>query len=170
MTLLRRLLALLFLLGAMNSPAAEPPTAAAGASAPLPMSPERQRLEGTWKGVMVGQEKDGEITITIAGDSLHFYRDTNFWFRTTFELRTGTTPRQLQATIRACPPGQESSVGKVVPAIYKIEDQTLTLVAIDEGEEVTAQSFEIADAKGSARYRLRKVPPKVHPTEPSQPR
>jgi hypothetical protein len=48
-----------------------------------------QRLQGSWEGVLVGQEKDGKITITITNNSLHYHRDTNFWFETTFTLRAG---------------------------------------------------------------------------------
>src|SRR6185295_9569275 len=61
-----------------------------------------QPLQGKWEGVMVGQEKDGKITITITGNSLHFHRDTNFWFETTFTLPAGTDPKQLHATIKDC--------------------------------------------------------------------
>ena len=42
---------------------------------------QRLRLQGKWEGVMVGQEKDGKITITITGNSLHFHGDTTFGLR-----------------------------------------------------------------------------------------
>ncbi|MFM7815725.1 MAG: hypothetical protein ACKPGI_02030, partial [Verrucomicrobiota bacterium] len=60
-----------------------------------------------------------DITITISGTALHFHRDTNFWFKTTFTLPGGTNPKQLHATIKECPPSQADSVGQVVGAIYK---------------------------------------------------
>ena len=132
-----------------------------------PIAVELQRLQGTWEGVMVGQESNGKITITITGNSLHFHRDTDFWFETTFTLPVGTDPRQLQATIKDCAPGQESSVGKVVGAIFKIEDGTLTLVAMGDGDEETPKSFEATEGKGLPRYELRKVqPPKKIPNHP----
>ena len=53
---------------------------------------------------MVGDESNGKITITITGNSLHFHRDTNFWFETTFTLPAGTDPKQLHATIKGCSP------------------------------------------------------------------
>ena len=102
---------------------------------------------------MVGDKSQAKITVTITGNSLHFHRDTNFWFATTITLAAGTNPRQFHATIKDCAPGQEDSVGKVVVAIYKIEDGTLTLAAV--GDEET-KSFE---AKGLTRYELRKVQP-----------
>jgi len=40
---------------------------------------ELQLLQGTWEGVLVGDKARQTITITITGNSLHFYRDTNFW-------------------------------------------------------------------------------------------
>ena len=102
---------------------------------------------------MVGQEKDGKITITITGNALHFHRDTNFWFDTTMTLPAGTNPKQLHATIKACPP--QDSIGQVVVAIFKIEDGTLTL-ATGNGDGEAPKSFE---ATGLNRYELRKVQP-----------
>lgn len=112
------------------------------------------------------QEPREKVTITITGNLLHFHRDKNFWFETTFTLPVGTDPKQLHATIKACAPGQESSVGKVVVAIFKIEDGTLTLIAIGGGTEETPKSFEDTEDKGLSRYELRKVQPRKGNTEP----
>ena len=145
--------------------AGEQPTARAKGAANQPMAVELQPLQGTWEGFMVGQEK-ANITITISSNSLHFHRDANFWFKTTFTQPVGTDPKQLHATIKDCPSGQESSVGKVVVAIYKIEYGTLTLVALGDGDEETAKSFEATEGKGLTRYELRKVQPQKKNTEP----
>ena len=115
---------------------------------------------------MVGDKSHEKIIITITGNSFHFHRDTNFWFATTITLPTGTDPRQLHATIKDCAPGQENSVGKVVVAIFKIEDGTLTLAARGDGDEETPKSFEAAEDKGLTRYELRKVQPQKKNTEP----
>ena len=101
-------------------------------------------------------------TITITGNSLHFHRDSKFWFATTITLAPDTDPRQLRATIKDGAPGQESSVGKVVVAIFKIEDGLLTLAA--GGDEEAPKSFE-AD-QGLTRYELRKVLPQKRNAEP----
>ncbi len=111
---------------------------------------------------MVGEEKNGNITITITTNSLHFHRDTDFWFETTFTLPVGTAPKQLHATIKDC--AGKDSIGKVVVAIYKIEDGILTLVAL--GDEETPKSFEAAEEKGLPRYELRKVRPLKNDAEP----
>lgn len=120
---------------------------------------ELQRLQGTWQGVVVGDQSDAKYTVTITGNSLHFHRDAKFWFATTITLPAGTDPRQLHATIRDAAPGQESSVGEVVVALYKIEDGKLTLAPMSGGDEGTPKSFEAAEEKGLTRYELRKVRP-----------
>ncbi len=115
---------------------------------------ELQPLQGTWEGVEVGDTSWQKITITIAGNSLHFHRDANFWFETTIALPSGTYPKQLLATIKGSPSSQASSHGKVVGAIFKIENGTLTLVTSGEMPE----SFEDKGG-GLTRYELRKVQP-----------
>ena len=71
-----------------------------------------QPLEGTWEGFMVGAEANGKVTITITGNSLHFHRDTNFWFETTFTLPAGTDPKQLRATIKDSGEEPPKSIGE----------------------------------------------------------
>src|SRR5215213_5115373 len=132
-------------------------TPAPTASTPAPSASELQRLQGTWEGVVVGDKSDDKYTVTITGNSFHFHRDSKFWFATTITLPADTDPRQLRATIKDGAPGQESSVGKVVAAIFKIEDGLLTLAPLGDGDEATPKSFEAAEDQGLARYELRKV-------------
>ena len=80
-------------------------------------------------------------------------------------LPAGTNPKQLHATIKGCPPSQASSIGKVVVAIFKIEDGTLTL-ATGNGDGEAPKSFEATGANGPNRYELRKVQPQKKDTEP----
>src|SRR5215218_5225047 len=68
-----------------------------------PTAAELQPLQGSWEGVMVGKEALGKISITIAGNSLHFKGlKPGDWFETTFTLPAGTYPQQLHATIKDC--------------------------------------------------------------------
>jgi uncharacterized protein (TIGR03067 family) len=126
-----------------------------------PTAAELQPLQGTWEGVELGHESNGKITITISGNSLHFRRGTNDWYETTLTLPAGTDPKQLRATIKRC--SYPDHVGKVVVALFKIEDGTLTLAA-DSGSSKPPKSFEDEEA---ARYEFRKVQPQKKIAEAS---
>ena len=134
-------------------------------AATQPTAAELQLLQGTWEGVVVGDESFQKITITITGNSLHFHRDANFWFETTITLPAGKDPKQLHATIKGCPPPQADSIGKVVRAFFKIEDGTLSLATIGDDAEETPKSFEATKDQGT-RYELRKVQPQKKNTQP----
>ena len=167
MNLLRHIFAIACLVGSFIANAGEELTAKANGAANQPTAAELQLLQGTWEGVEVGDQHQ-EITITITGNSFHFYRDTNFWFETTITLPAGTDPKQLHATIKGCPPSQGSSIGKVVGAIFKIEDGTLTLATGGEGADAegTPKRFEATGDKGQTRYQLLKVQPQEKMTQP----
>ena len=92
---LRQIITLVCTGAAFIADAAEQPTATAKGAVNQPISANQQSLQGTWEGIMVGQEKDGKVTITITGKSFHFHRDKNFWFETTITLPAGNDPRQL---------------------------------------------------------------------------
>jgi uncharacterized protein (TIGR03067 family) len=175
MRVFRHVLTNVCLIAFLIANAGEQLTAQAKGPANQPTAPdlELQGLQGTWEGVVVGDKSDDKYTVTITGNSLHFYRDSKFWFATTITLPAGTDPRQFHATIKDSAPGQEDSVGKVVLAIYKIEAGKLTLAAIGDGDEETPKSFEAAEDKGLARYELRKVQPQRkipdHP-KPNEPK
>ena len=127
-----------------------------------PTNAELQLLQGTWEGVLLGDKAQQKITMTITGNSLHFHRDTNFWFETTITLPAGKDPKQLHATIKGCPPSQASSIDKVVRAFFKIEDGTMTLATLGDNAEETPKSFEAA----GNRYELRKVQPQKKNAQP----
>lgn len=137
-------------------------TQAAG-PADQPTAAELQPLQGTWEGFMAGSEADGKITIKITGDSLRFQRDTDFWFETTFTLPAGTYPQQLHATIKDCAEPCDD-IGKVVFAIFKIEDETLTLAGIQASGAEPPKTFgEIPglEDKRIFRYKLKKAQPSL---------
>lgn len=138
----------LCLLGVLNAGCTSRP------SAPTPL----QQLQGTWSGVVANEPSNARYTIRVAGDSFHFFRDTNFWFETSIQLPPGTEPQQLLATIRKCAPGQENSLNKSVAAIFKIEADTLILAARGDGADDVPTSFDNSEDKGLTRYELRRVP------------
>ena len=105
-----------------------------------PTAAQTQRLQGTWQGVLVGEESAGKITITFTGHSLRFQgRETNDWYEATFTLPAGTNPEQLRATITGCQ--RTNDIGAVVGAIFKIEDGTLTLAGIQDRDQEPPKSF-----------------------------
>ena len=161
MKLFRHIITIVCVMASFIANAGELLTANGKCAANQPIAVELQPLQGTWEGVAVGQEAHGKITITITGNSFHFHRDTNFWFETTITLPAGTDPKQLHATIKGCPPSQADSRGKVVGAIFKIEDGTLTLAdyAMSSGPPKTF-------AEATSLYVLKKVQPQKKSAEP----
>jgi uncharacterized protein (TIGR03067 family) len=121
----------------------------AGCTTIPPTTAKLQRLQGTWEGVLVGQEKDGKITMVISGNSLHFHRDSNFWFETTFTLPAGTGPQQLRTTITGGP--DKDSIGKMVPAIFKTGDGNLTLAVNQDNSHEPPKGFD-DDTPGIIHY------------------
>ena len=128
----------------------------AGCATHPPIAAELKPLQGYWEGEGAG----GKCSITITGSSLH-YRVGNNWYKTTFTLHAGTDPKQLHATIQDCSPPSTNAIGKVVFAIFKIEDGTLTL-AEDDMSDKPPKTFPSA----SSRYNVKKVQPQEKNTEP----
>src|SRR2546421_10474240 len=128
----------------------------AGCATHPPIAAELKPLQGYWEGEGAG----GKCFITITGNSLHYRVGTN-WYKTTFTLPAGTDPQQLHATIKDCSPPTNNAIGKVVFAIFKIEDGTLTLAEDDMSDE-PPKTFPGA----SSRYNLKKVQHQKKNTEP----
>ena len=161
MTLLRRIITIVCIVASFMANAGEQFTTKAKCAVNQPTDAELQLIQGTWEGVLAGDSARQKITITITGNSLHFHRDTNFWFETVITLPAGKDPKQLHATIKGGPPSQADSIGKVVRAFFKIEDATLTLATIDNDAEETQKSFEAA----GTRYELLKIQPQKKNTQ-----
>jgi len=125
-------------------------------STPTRTAAELKRLQGDWEGEGAG----GKCSITITGNSLHYRAGTN-WHETTFRLPASTDPQQLHATIKDCWPPSKDAIGKVVFAIFKIEDGTLTLAAYDMSDE-PPKTF----ASATSRYVVKKVQPQKKNAEP----
>ena len=133
-------------------------------STPTRTAAKLKSLQGYWEGAGQNIGPQTNVSITITGSSLHYYRDTNFWYETTFTLPAGTDPQQLHATIKDCPPPADS-IGKLVFAIFKIEDGILTLATFGNGNAVPLKSFEDEDI---SIYKLRKVQPQKKHAESQQ--
>ena len=161
MKLFRQTITIVCIIASFVANAGEQLPANAKCAANQPTNADLQLLQGTWEGAVVGDKAQQKITITITGNSFHFHRDTNFWFDTTITLPAGTDPKQLYATIKGCPPSQADSIGKVVGAIFKIEDGTLTLADYAMSDE-PPKTF--ADA--TSLYVVKKVRPQKKNAQP----
>ena len=132
-------------------------------STPTRTAAELRRLQGYWEG----EGLEGKCSITITGNSLHFYARTDFWYKTTFTLLAGTDPRVLRITIKDCSGEPPAPISKVVFALFKIEEGTLTLASPADGEAGRPQrqpkSF---DDENLSIIKLRKVQPQKSNTEP----
>jgi len=130
---------------------------------PTRTAADLRRLQGHWEG---SGESSGE-SISITGNSLNYHRDANFWYKTTFTLLEGTDPQVLRITIKDCSGEPPAAISKVVFALFKIEDGTLTLASPYNGEAGRPQrqpkSFE---DEHLAIYTLRKIQPQKKITEP----
>ena len=102
---------------------------------------QSQLLQGTWEGVEVGREAEGKCTLTITGDSIHFQgSQKEEWYKATFTLSPETNPMKLVATITDCP--SPDVIGKPAVAIYKFENDSLTLAGHQPGADNAPLSFE----------------------------
>ncbi len=110
------------------------------------------RLQGYWEA----EEAGGNGSITITGNSLN-YRTGTIWHKTTHYL-----PAPAHS---GCTPPSKDAIGKVVFAIIKIEDRTLTLAFIDEPNK---QPKSFADA--TTKYVVKRVQPKKEIAEPPKPK
>ena len=117
---------------------------------------ELSHLQGHWEGEGAG----GRCSITITNNTLLYRAGTN-WHKTTFTLPPGTSPQQLHATIIEVFPPAKESIGQVVPAIIKLEHDTLTLAAYSLSED-PPKNFEEATTK----YVVKKFQPKKENAEP----
>ena len=132
-----------------------PAQTAAEPGTPTPIAAGLKPLQGYWEGEGAG----GKCSITITGNSLHYRAGTNWW-KTTFTLPAGTDPQQLHATIKDSSP-PTNGIGKVVFALCKIEDGTLTLAEYD-GSDEPPKTF----ANASSRYSVKKVRPQKENVQP----
>ena len=99
------------------------------------------------------------VSVTIKDNHLHFYRDSDFWFETTITLNTEVNPHQFRATIHRTTDSQGDSVGKSVPAIFKVDGETLTMLAFSDEQESPPETFDgsvgmVYELKKSTAYEM----------------
>ena len=114
---------------------------------------ELTRLQGYWEGHAPG----GECSVTISGNSLNFRARPDFWYETTFTIPAGTDPQQLHATIIKDSSRRPRDIGKVVVALFKIEDGTLTFGVIDDFEGPLASPVTDGWDQAIDRFYIKRV-------------
>ena len=131
-----------------------------------PTAAELEALQGTWQGVMLGQETNNKITVSFAGNSLHFQwlegSMRSNWYEANFALPPGTNPQQLRATITGYYPTNDvgsRDIGAVVTAIFKIQDGTLTMAGIQGVDQGPPKGVDAFEDNALFRYSLRKFRP-----------
>jgi uncharacterized protein (TIGR03067 family) len=119
------------------------------AAAPAKSAPSKSRstsLEGAWRGTEVTPGQQGVASLTISGQSLEFHgADASDWCKGTFILRENTDPKQLVGTITDC--SSTDVIGKMVYAIYKIDDGTLTITGSAPGDANVPAAFNTYGAR-----------------------
>lgn len=129
----------------------------AGCKTDQPSAAALQRLQGYWDGELLGGAV--KCSITVTGDSLYFYSRPDFWYQTTFTLPAATDPQQLRATITDTAPSATNGIGKVIIAILKIEDGTLTLAVNQDSDGPPPKAFPSETNSVIARYDLKRSRP-----------
>jgi uncharacterized protein (TIGR03067 family) len=108
-------------------------------------------LQGKWSGHETGNS--GTCTLAISGNKLDYQgAQSGDWCKGTFTLNQDASPKQLVGVITDCE--STDAVGKVINAIYKIENGTLTVCGNSPGDVDMPASF---NAPGSRTFVLTKA-------------
>ncbi|MGP8198613.1 MAG: hypothetical protein ACLQU4_03820 [Limisphaerales bacterium] len=108
-------------------------------------------LEGAWHGNEITPGQQGLASMTFSGQTVEFHgADSNDWCKGTFMLRDNTDPKQLVGTITECP--SADAVGKMVYAIYKIENGSLRITGNAPGDLNIPAAF---DSSGIRQFVLK---------------
>lgn len=97
--------------------------------------------------------------MTISGNSLHFRARPDFWYETRFTIPGGANPPQLHATIVRDSSLEQADIGRVVVALFKLENGTLTLGVIDDFDEPPSSPVATDWERAFDRYHLERAQP-----------
>ncbi|MBN2180660.1 MAG: TIGR03067 domain-containing protein [Sedimentisphaerales bacterium] len=109
-----------------------------GSSEDAPPS-DQDLMQGAWAGAAAGME--AEFTMTVSGDNFDMrMTGGEIWYKGTFVLNDKVTPKQ--ADFKITESNFEEYVGTTAKAIYKIENDTLTVASNEPGSGTVPASFE----------------------------
>ena len=101
-----------------------------------------ERLQGTWVGVVVGQEEEGKVTMTFEKEKVEFQRENSQeWYKGEIEFGgKDEKPKKIYATIKDCP--VKEFIDKVCNGIYKLDDKSLMITAAPPGSDHEPKDFD----------------------------
>ena len=103
---------------------------------------DQELIQGVWAGNAVGIET--EFTMTISGNNFNMETtDSEVFYKGTFVLNEKVTPKQADFKMDEC--NIEEYIGTTARAIYKIENDTLTIASNEPGNEIRPTVFEGSD-------------------------
>jgi len=103
---------------------------------------DQELIQGVWAGNAVGIET--EFTMTISGNNFNMETtDSEVFYKGTFVLNEKVTPKQADFKMDEC--NIEEYIGTTARAIYKIENDTLTIASNEPGNEIRPAVFEGSD-------------------------
>ena len=103
---------------------------------------DQELIQGVWAGNAVGIET--EFTMTISGNNFNMETtDSEVFYKGTFVLNEKVTPKQADFKMDDC--NIEEYIGTTARAIYKIENDTLTIASNEPGNEIRPTVFEGSD-------------------------
>ena len=103
---------------------------------------DQELIQGVWAGNAVGIET--EFTMTISGNNFNMETtDSEVFYKGTFVLNEKVTPKQADFKMDDC--NIEEYIGTTARAIYKIENDTLTIASNEPRNEIRPTVFEGSD-------------------------
>lgn len=101
-------------------------------------------LQGTWK-MHLGFRRQGMPSFAFNGTNMEYHGAiSRIWYKATFTLREDMYPKRLEAVVTDCP--HRGQIGQTFNAIYKIEDDKLTLTAYGPGDQSWPSNFDAGGA------------------------
>jgi uncharacterized protein (TIGR03067 family) len=110
------------------------------ASAIATKKPDLDFLQGTWK-MRLGFRRQGMPSFTFNSTNMEYHGAIpQVWYKATFTLQEDMYPKRLEAVLTDCP--HPKQVGGTFHAIYKIEDDGLTLTAFGPEDSSWPSNFD----------------------------
>ena len=101
--------------------------------------------------------------MTISGNSLYYQSRPDFWYDTVFTIPDGAEKPQLHATIVKDSTERPRDIGKVVVALFEVDDETLKLGVINSFDGPLASPVTDGWDLATDQYLLKRVERRSRP-------